>query len=336
MEEELSQVKIQDIIKKNAQKEENILHFSMPISSPIDIFVLLPTLQDKKKRYIYFIGYRMGKEKVTLWGVYDKIDKKIIIDSACVDVKFTLAKFIKRWKQIGYHHVGAEQYNHFAQIYDKYNSEMKKLVYELAWLRGEITQEEAKKNANISLDEFYDVEIKLQKEADHEEWPLNEYLDKYNETLRKDNIDKILFHIDYKIMKANIDRFTKKIKESTYHKLFPESTYKRFLKRKEELDLKNETDIIEDYKDEIKKYEDSINFFNIDNEIKKIFERNELDLLEEFLTMLKKTFETSDISKIYKNECPIDCEENYNIYEPNCGYWQYGNNQKYKLDNEMK
>lgn len=76
------------------------------INSPFNLYMRLTDFFNNSS-YIYFVVYSIGKRKIILWGVYDKINKNFIVDSSCRYTNLNdLQNFRKASIQHNYSYVG--------------------------------------------------------------------------------------------------------------------------------------------------------------------------------------------------------------------------------------
>ena len=72
-----------------------------PLDSPYNIFLRLKDIETNNSN-IYFYGYSMGKQRVIVWGVYDRSGNQFLIDNACKYNPNDLKTIIDTWSQHKY------------------------------------------------------------------------------------------------------------------------------------------------------------------------------------------------------------------------------------------
>lgn len=119
--------------KKNVTEEtqDDIDLFVGAVSPILDPFNLFLRVKDIEKgsdsEFVYFYVYSIGKSKVILWGIYDKMSEEFQIDDACqYDVKY-LSDTLKLWQKNGYKYISNQTKNRFGKkialnmVYDRPN-----------------------------------------------------------------------------------------------------------------------------------------------------------------------------------------------------------------------
>lgn len=77
-----------------------------PLTSPYNLFINYDNITDNKERYVYFFVYVFGKNKIILWGLYDKITETFSIDGGCKYEVAQLQTMINHWKSKNINYVG--------------------------------------------------------------------------------------------------------------------------------------------------------------------------------------------------------------------------------------
>lgn len=101
------QFQVQQVVTKDklTQKDQDNLDLFVglksPLNSPYNIFLRLKDIENNSD-IIYFYGYSMGKERVIIWGLYDKTNSEFLIDNSCQYNPNDLMIIINTWKENKY------------------------------------------------------------------------------------------------------------------------------------------------------------------------------------------------------------------------------------------
>lgn len=61
----------------------DIIEFQKEFNEPYYVFVLKSEIQNPTD-YFHFIIYELGKNRIILWGIYDKINREVHVDDGCI------------------------------------------------------------------------------------------------------------------------------------------------------------------------------------------------------------------------------------------------------------
>lgn len=323
----LQQVKELLLIKAgqhNQQKDtiENLINLIKPLTDPYFIYINIAQLQDTSSKFIYFYAYRMGREKILLWGSYNRITKNINIAGGCKYNNLALLNSaIKIWNSKGFAYVFGEVKNKSTNLISLYlylenmtPDQYFKQKNLIALLRNEIDLKDYLSEGGTQ-EEIEKFKEEINQKAQKEEWNnIDEtkdfILDKYEENLEKNLPEstsnkapfykhKVIYdYNDYKKLKANIALARNIINQDQYKVLYPIKTYEKFIQKSKNTYskfIKEDKDNL--YENFIKKIK-SIYTKNIDNMDKKNRLEDYLNFLEEkVIEPYEETINRIDIIK---------------------------------------
>lgn len=112
-------------ITKNTKKERKQLDqyvgIIVEITDPLNLFLRIDDLNDRRRRYIYYYIYSIGKTKVVIWGVYDRRMGRFYVDSKCKYKSTQLITMIKQWKSNGYDYI-------LNSVKDRFSTKLNKMI----------------------------------------------------------------------------------------------------------------------------------------------------------------------------------------------------------------
>jgi hypothetical protein len=342
---------------KQTQQKKDFIEIVLPFDNPIDLYIRTKDINNHAAK-VHFFSYRMAKDKIILWGIYDTESDTVTIESGCNDTRFQLAKLIKTWKKLGFNHVGAPQKDNFtSQIFSR-NSKLKNVIKTLnmiAWKRGELTDYEMAKDYNYTLDDLLDFDILISKDqnkilADMEE-DVNPPL-KVTSFLRKPieriNSDRTLYseienkekeelfelldfmyeplftYHQYRKLKTDIELYKGKIDPSMY--VYGSKNYQLFLDKifiYSRGNVEPYIDFLENYL--IKDYENAINFISVDQLMIDSLDKAAFKRLTHALIKIKEKLEKMNMVKMYSAErCPLDEQECISSRPKGCEIYHFG------------
>lgn len=228
-------------IPKQTSAQENINVGLVPrLTSPFNLFLNLKQLIDPDSRFIYFFIYSMGKQKVILWGVYDKQDQSFHIDSACRYMTRQLSPITMQWIKSGYTYIGNSVVNRPLEILSKMvegkaslgilNVEGPRMDYQeyiqkkylLAMLKGNISDQEYLDKYQV-FPKLPEDDYELAEYADDLERELKKYekgINRSDITYRfersiKETLEKIISRFEDTVSKGDIssERFEAALQE---------------------------------------------------------------------------------------------------------------------------
>lgn len=96
-------MEIQALVSKkdSATKQDELDLFvglHTPLDSPFNIFLRIEDIE-KNNSNIYFYAYSLGKQKIVLWGIYNKENNEFLIDNACQYQPNNLKEIVNSWKE---------------------------------------------------------------------------------------------------------------------------------------------------------------------------------------------------------------------------------------------
>lgn len=329
----------QNVSGKDLQRD--YIELTLPFESPIDLYIRFKDIRNINN-YVYFIGYRMGKEKVTFWGVYQSDTGDVILEQGCRDIKFQLSAFIKQWKLNGFMHAGSNQKNRITGrisfLLGSGSESMESVIRKLlaiAWMRNEITAEELLGNKDVKIDKdyLYDFSIMAEKDAERNEISVDMMLDIYEEQLNPPTTKRdtqtvaipgavmetavegkdtewwkfrpIWFYEDYVKLKTNIDMYQGYLNPRKYP--YPQATYQRFLTDIARLAPEGvpEGEYVQFLYDQVViPYEKQINLITIDREFAQLLTPDSDMFLTEVIYALRHYLEKVDIIRAFRDPCP--------------------------------
>jgi hypothetical protein len=83
------------------EKLDKYLGIAHGFTDPFNLFINMTDIEENKD-LIYFFSYSMGKKKVVVWGVYDKINDHIEIEAGCQFNSWKYVDYINFWKEMNY------------------------------------------------------------------------------------------------------------------------------------------------------------------------------------------------------------------------------------------
>lgn len=207
------------------QKEENLeeeLHIVQPLNYPYNLFLNLSELLNPDLNYVYFFAYILGREKVVMWGVYDKLNREFYIEGSCRYTPGQLFAMTKAWKEQGQTYVAnavrdriEERLSHYLDRPRLDYQEYRKLKFLLGYIDGKITLHQLEERYPGSFEEFrssvpllspdYDLEIYDKAEE------IREKVEKYQKTINRRDISKTLHKEISQAVAGITDRFKKKM-----------------------------------------------------------------------------------------------------------------------------
>ena len=94
--------RFQNVDKKRVVDDLDIfVGLHSPLDSPYNIFLRLKDIETSNSN-IYFYGYSLGKQRVIVWGIYDRSTNQFLIDNACKYNPNDLKTIIDTWSQHKY------------------------------------------------------------------------------------------------------------------------------------------------------------------------------------------------------------------------------------------
>ena len=101
------QFQVQTLINKDETSQKDMDNLDLfvglhsPLESPYNIFLRLSDLESNSD-IIYFYAYSMGKQRVIIWGLYDRSNNEFVIDNSCKYHPNDLKIVIDTWKNNKY------------------------------------------------------------------------------------------------------------------------------------------------------------------------------------------------------------------------------------------
>jgi len=207
------------------QKEENVeeeLNVVYPLVNPYNLFLNLSELLDPDLNHVYFFAYILGKERVVMWGVYDKETQDFYIEGTCRYRTGQLYAMTKVWKAQGQVYVANavknrinERLNHYMQgkpvmSYEQYLK--KKFI--LGYLDGKISLHELENKYPGAWKEFnliHPLSPNYELDLDELRDELQNEIDKYQKTINRLDVSNALNANVSQIVAKITQRFKEKV-----------------------------------------------------------------------------------------------------------------------------
>lgn len=105
------------------EKLDTYLGIAHGLADPFNLFINITDIKENRD-LIYFFSYSMGKKKVVVWGVYDKIIDDINIEAGCQFNSWKYISYINTWKEMNYQIFTTLAKNKFDEKILKYSNKL--------------------------------------------------------------------------------------------------------------------------------------------------------------------------------------------------------------------